>query len=143
MKNWSCSLCSFINHIDLGVCEVCEQKKYVPEINSLKANVVVQPTTNSGSDLFSLLVIALTKSPVSSQLCSPPALFFSQRDSFGSEWSCGYRNIQMMYSSLKHIPLYRNSLFNCDGCIPDVMEIQRWIELAWMSGFDAEVDFFH
>jgi hypothetical protein len=139
IANWSCSQCSFINHEDLEICEVCELKKSIAVEN--ESNIISTATTCSLSGLFSLLVTSLNRSRVSYQLCSPTTLHFSQRNSFGSEWSCGYRNIQMLCSSLRQIPLYRNSLFNCDGIVPDIEEIQRWIELAWMSGFDVEVHF--
>ena len=60
----------------------------------------------------------------------------SQRRGFGSKWSCGYRNVQMLSSALIKIPQYKEVLFGGSGCIPDIPGLQRWIEEAWEEGFD-------
>jgi hypothetical protein len=53
-------------------------------------------------------------------------------------WSCGYRNIQMLASSLMTDPTYKAVLFGGCGFIPDIPSIQMWIERAWRLGFDPE-----
>ncbi len=70
-------------------------------------------------------------------LCSP-CLHISQRGTEGYDWSCGYRNIQMMCHALLNHPTidYRSRMFNGKGDIPDVNGIQSWIEKAWADGFD-------
>lgn len=73
------------------------------------------------------------------QICSPPCDHYSQKGAFGAKWSCGYRNIQMLCSSLMQIEEYKGALFEKNGQIPDIKSIQRWIELAWAAGFDREV----
>lgn len=57
----------------------------------------------------------------------------------GGEWSCGYRNIQMLCHTLMSLPSYRRILFNGNGEVPDVHGLQAWIEKAWSNGFDVEV----
>lgn len=63
----------------------------------------------------------------------------TQLGSFGARWSCGYRNIQMLCSSLMQIPQYREVLFGGSGRIPSVWDLQGLIEKAWRAGFDPEV----
>ncbi|KAF8777998.1 Zinc finger-containing ubiquitin peptidase 1 [Argiope bruennichi] len=48
-------------------------------------------------------------------------------------WGCGYRNIQMMLSSLVHNTKYNSKLFNGRFAISKLQEL---IENAWRQGFD-------
>jgi hypothetical protein len=45
----------------------------------------------------------------------------------------------MLCSSLVQVPAYEAALFNRDGRIPDVAQLQGWIERAWAAGFDVQV----
>lgn len=63
----------------------------------------------------------------------------TQRGVYGSHWSCGYRNIQMLCISLMQLPQYASCLFHGSGKIPDLLGIQGWIENAWLDGFDPVV----
>eukprot|EP01038_Epipyxis_sp_PR26KG_P008653 gene8653-11696_t len=63
---------------------------------------------------------------------------FTQKGQVGWQWSCGYRNIQMICSSLLKYPQFYNVLFNGNGKIPSISELQIWIENAWLAGFDPE-----
>lgn len=53
-------------------------------------------------------------------------------------WSCGYRNAQMLFSSLRHLEAY--SHLNDPSLdlppIPTIKELQNIIEIAWNSGYD-------
>lgn len=71
-------------------------------------------------------------------MCFPYPHHISQKHHFGASWSCGYRNIQMLCSSLFQIPLYRAALFHGDGEIPTIEGLQYWIEKAWEAGFDTD-----
>lgn len=51
-------------------------------------------------------------------------------------WGCGYRNIQMMLSSLVHSTKYSHRLFNGRLAIPSISKLQELIESAWRQGFD-------
>jgi hypothetical protein len=54
-------------------------------------------------------------------------------------WSCGYKNFQMLLSSLRHDPQYSNHLFGpTNRDIPSVSYLQNLIEKAWSAGFDSE-----
>lgn len=70
------------------------------------------------------------------RLCSP-CQHITQRRTEGTDWACGYRNIQMLILSLNQIAAYRTRMFNGDGEIPDVHGLQSWIERAWAAGFDS------
>ena len=64
-------------------------------------------------------------------------IHFEQQD----EWSCGYRNLQMLLSSiLPNIPT-THSLFKENGnhkVIPNIIELQRLFEMSWREGFDRD-----
>lgn len=64
------------------------------------------------------------------RLCSP-CTHVSQKGTEGFDWSCGYRNIEMLCSSLVKHPEYKACLFDGSGNIPSVHGIQSWIEKAW------------
>ncbi|XP_078697915.1 zinc finger-containing ubiquitin peptidase 1-like [Branchiostoma floridae x Branchiostoma belcheri] len=53
-------------------------------------------------------------------------------------WGCGYRNIQMMLSSLFRDPVYRDVLVKTVSFMPSIPKIQQMIEEAWGRGFDRE-----
>ena len=77
--------------------------------------------------------------PHSYKLCFPYCGHVSQKGTYGSGWSCGYRNIQMLCCSLLQVPEYKAVMFDGSGKLPDIPTIQHWIEVAWRDGFDAEV----
>jgi hypothetical protein len=55
-------------------------------------------------------------------------------------WACGYKNFQMLLSSLRHDPQYSTQLFGHDATnydIPSVSHLQKLIEKAWTAGFDS------
>ncbi|KAI8540564.1 hypothetical protein RHMOL_Rhmol09G0272900 [Rhododendron molle] len=53
-------------------------------------------------------------------------------------WGCGWRNIQMLSS---HLLMRRQDarevLFGGAGYVPDIVSLQRWLEIAWERGFDS------
>uniref|UniRef100_A0A2L2YQB0 Zinc finger-containing ubiquitin peptidase 1 n=1 Tax=Parasteatoda tepidariorum TaxID=114398 RepID=A0A2L2YQB0_PARTP len=49
---------------------------------------------------------------------------------------CGYRNIQMMLSSLINSTKYSTRLFNGRFAMPSISKLQELIEGAWRQGFD-------
>ncbi|WOK95365.1 hypothetical protein Cni_G04072 [Canna indica] len=53
-------------------------------------------------------------------------------------WGCGWRNIQMLSSHmLVHIPDATDAMFGGSGFVPDILSLQRWLEIAWKRGFDT------
>ncbi|BFI39678.1 zinc finger-containing ubiquitin peptidase 1 [Marchantia polymorpha subsp. ruderalis] len=57
-------------------------------------------------------------------------------DDFG--WGCGWRNIQIMCSFLLSQDCEaKDALFHGAGFVPDIPALQRWLEIAWMKGFDT------
>ncbi|XP_022107620.1 zinc finger with UFM1-specific peptidase domain protein-like [Acanthaster planci] len=59
--------------------------------------------------------------------------------SYGDKgWGCGYRNLQMLLSSLVHIDDYRQVLFSGRNAIPSISKLQQLIESAWAKGFDLQ-----
>ncbi|KAK8754435.1 hypothetical protein OTU49_016266 [Cherax quadricarinatus] len=53
-------------------------------------------------------------------------------------WGCGYRNIQMLLSSLQHHTGYYARLFSGPNLMPSISQIQKLIEQAWRNGFDLQ-----
>ncbi|XP_013890081.1 zinc finger with UFM1-specific peptidase domain protein, partial [Austrofundulus limnaeus] len=51
-------------------------------------------------------------------------------------WGCGYRNFQMLFSSLKMIDTYSSLLQ--DKVVPCIPRIQSMIEEAWKEGLDPQ-----
>ncbi|RZR86154.1 hypothetical protein BHM03_00013303 [Ensete ventricosum] len=53
-------------------------------------------------------------------------------------WGCGWRNIQMLSSHLLvQRPDARDVMFGGSGFVPDILSLQRWLEIAWKRGFDT------
>ena len=161
-QNWSCSWCSFSNHPDLVLCEICEREKTVINQNSIPVSssssdkvsdmnatadnsleveraVFQMDDCSCTSGIMELLKKVLLQNRMTFSLSWPYCSHFSQRNSFGASWSCGYRNVQMIASSLMQIPVYREKLFSGKGRMPNIRIIQQWIEEAWKEGFDVEV----
>lgn len=161
---WACSACTFLNYRDLIECEMCSTAKssssptsaewtrpYAGSSSSSSAQEVVGnchghrkcSSEAAGSidneDIMSLLQDALQRDQRQFTLCLPRPLHQTQRFSYGAQWSCGYRNIQMLCSALIQIDEYRQVLFAGDGVIPSIGSLQAWIERAWGAGFDPEV----
>lgn len=65
-------------------------------------------------------------------------------------WGCGYRNAQMLLSSIRHSSAYRDLLLSRSGAapsqsddrtmagLPGIKEMQEVIEKAWKEGFDPD-----
>ncbi|BGP45145.1 hypothetical protein JCM10450v2_000962 [Rhodotorula kratochvilovae] len=62
-------------------------------------------------------------------------------------WGCGYKNAQMIFSSLRHLPQYaahfastspRSGSGESPGPVPTIREWQEMIEQAWAAGFDPD-----
>lgn len=83
-------------------------------------------------------------------IATPFPHHITQVNKYGAAWSCGYRNIQMLCSSLIQLRDYRRVLFHGqfnhmeDGNQAalavkqmEIVELQQWIETAWKAGFDT------
>ncbi|XP_014667396.1 PREDICTED: zinc finger with UFM1-specific peptidase domain protein-like [Priapulus caudatus] len=69
-------------------------------------------------------------------LCATAAHFASTAADRG--WACGYRNAQMLLSSVARWPGVAARAFPAAAaCVPTVAELQREIEAGWAAGFDA------
>lgn len=123
-------MCTYENHALLELCEICGGKRSSPETEkdaSLPKIHLIQSNEADGivPKIADLLVTSLSYNSnkngskgvlrgvskgqtiqcrVSNQLCN----FYSQRGQYGAKWSCGYRNIQMLCSSLMKLPEYRH-----------------------------------
>lgn len=61
--------------------------------------------------------------------------------SYGDKgWGCGYRNIQMLLSSLFQNPNYSEMLRAAIGSnsMPSISRLQKMVESAWAQGFDVQ-----
>lgn len=164
-NSWRCPKCSFDNHPDLPTCEVCDYSFLAVKTPSNASAPSLENTTaipflgdystvpekyseNISTELFRqrgettglipLLDNFFARNQIAGALCSRCS-HFTQLGTYGSKWSCGYRNIQMLCSTLIAIPTYRRVLFNGSGVVPSIEVLQQWIEKAWSDGFDTEV----
>lgn len=66
--------------------------------------------------------------------------------SYGDKgWGCGYRNLQMLLSSLLQNTLYNEAIYSAWGqhgpsrtAMPSISRLQRMVEAAWADGFDTQ-----
>ena len=65
------------------------------------------------------------------------AAHVSQVNAPGSSWACGWRNLQTLLSALMEEPVYRATICEGTGVLPDICTLQRQLERAWRLGFDA------
>lgn len=60
-------------------------------------------------------------------------------------WGCGYRNMQMLLSSLLQNTMYNEALYSAWGnhgpsrsAMPSISRLQQMVEAAWAQGFDVQ-----
>ncbi len=71
------------------------------------------------------------------RLCSTCDYFSS--GFIDSGYGCGYRNTQMLFSSIREDPTLKDVVFNNSNTrMPSITKIQSLIESAWSKGFDLE-----
>ena len=161
-----CVRCTFANNYLMEYCELCEAELPRPvcdfhsvtitelsSISSRLTSAIDENTINPKAVLFPIVsqkdtsvtngLIELIELRVMHQkgirkyrLCSPTSHLSQVQSVEGIHWSCGYRNIQILCTSLIQVPKFRQLLFNKDGDIPSIYGIQAWIEKAWKDGFD-------
>ncbi|TSN21181.1 Zinc finger with UFM1-specific peptidase domain protein [Bagarius yarrelli] len=68
-------------------------------------------------------------------LCSESEHFSSSDGDRG--WGCGYRNFQMLLSSLQRLEQY-NTLHTLPESFPSIPRVQTLIEAAWAEGIDPQ-----
>ncbi|KAM3959680.1 zinc finger-containing ubiquitin peptidase 1 [Aphomia sociella] len=81
---------------------------------------------------------AQNPSIVKTYLCSGVDHYASTYGDRG--WGCGYRNMQMVLSSLLKNPQYASLLggvVECE-CVPSIPRLQLLVESAWKMGFDTQ-----
>ncbi|KAG6458218.1 zinc finger-containing ubiquitin peptidase 1 [Manduca sexta] len=83
---------------------------------------------------------AQNPSIVKTYLCSAVDHYASTYGDRG--WGCGYRNMQMLLSSLMKHPPYADLLKCTDErdceCVPSIPRLQLLVERAWQKGFDTQ-----
>lgn len=156
VKN-ECKVCTLKNDAGVTVCILCSAPLSTLATSLLQDKIVYDITNDIGgvtmfyfvfhnflldSNLIPLLEKCLrsgiekkTSFALSSFIEHYSQRQISETNLKGDTWTCGYRNILMMLSSLSlspyHAPFSEYSL--------DVFSIQKIIEQAWKSGFDSEV----
>jgi hypothetical protein len=163
--NIECPHCTFRNSKGVKHCEACagtlKRKRndspdeifdrelrlnypsHLLTVDSEEKVFQVQPQASVTEGIIPLIreVLEEDQSLKAFRLCSATCPHVSQKKvSVGGDWSCGYRNIQMICHSLMALPSYRRALFNGSGEVPDVQGLQAWVDKAWASGFDREVN---
>ncbi|XP_037047580.1 zinc finger-containing ubiquitin peptidase 1-like isoform X2 [Bradysia coprophila] len=78
------------------------------------------------------------------------SLLCSSVDHYGSSygdkgWGCGYRNLQMLLSSLLQNTTYNEAIYSAWGthgpsrtAMPSISRLQKMVEAAWTRGFDVQ-----
>jgi hypothetical protein len=127
-----CKLCKEFGHWMTS----CQNKQSNDNVNSM--DIIYQTYTEGIIELLREVLCRQKKEKeIYFKICSP-LTFISQKGTEGENWSCGYRNIQMLCTSLLQIPSYRRVMFDQSGEVPSVHGLQSWIEKAWREGFDEE-----
>ena len=104
---------------------------------------LVEEMSGKTSAVFSRLSAACRRSVFAGKasgaryVLSRSAAHYEQSRS-GRTWDCGYRNIQILTSSLMQEDDYATRLFNGCGFVPNIDGIQAQLEAAWAHGFDRE-----
>ncbi|EGG02582.1 uncharacterized protein MELLADRAFT_110040 [Melampsora larici-populina 98AG31] len=143
-----------------------------------KQNPSIKPTSKSQVNGVANLLIHIEKLLVqsisdgrirSAVVCNPDVLYIrtssslTDRGASDLTWGCGYRNIQMLFSAVRHLEAYRQALTSHPELnsqsplqaelsnkrpstshnvgdpieIPSIQSWQRIIEEAWKKGFDT------
>lgn len=68
------------------------------------------------------------------KLCKNELIQVKQMDSF----SCGYRSLQMVLSSLLKNDCFKDKIFLGISKLPSVFTLQQFLLNAWYAGFDEE-----
>ncbi|CAF0752274.1 unnamed protein product [Adineta steineri] len=120
------------------------QQKYDEYKNKLD-EMIAQPIERMESRSTGLIQI-ISRLPMSNildrRLCNPGCDHMSSTW-LDQGWACGYKNFQMLLSSLRNDSQYSMHLFGHDATnqinddIPSVSYLQKLIEKAWTAGFDS------
>ena len=143
MDSWSCSLCTFKNNLLLPHCEICDSLRdpSTPAGQSNNSSVMCNAKPSATTSVSSIAqnvnfhhficdgIMASIQETFSHELSKkrgaistfrlsyPVCNHYSQKGSHGARWSCGYRNIQMVSSSLMQLPEYRFDLMKASCAI--------------------------
>ncbi|XP_063829192.1 zinc finger-containing ubiquitin peptidase 1-like [Ostrinia nubilalis] len=117
---------------------------YERSVGLRKASALGRDTGSSKTNgILERIAQLNTQNPsiVKTYLCSAVDHYASTYGDRG--WGCGYRNMQMVLSSLLKHPPYAALLGgagerDCD-CVPSIPRLQLLVERAWQLGFDTQV----
>ncbi|XP_028782325.1 zinc finger-containing ubiquitin peptidase 1 isoform X1 [Neltuma alba] len=118
---------------DVGMCKMDEKKFCLIDLQMRSTFHEV------GGGLMALLRNCLESEPGDSKaILAGYVDHFQSIESEDVGWGCGWRNVQMLSSHLMaQRPEAREVLFGGSGFVPDISSLQRWLEIAWESGFDT------
>lgn len=120
------------NRIDI-VTYNYEKDQIENRLNSL----IDDGTTCSRGVIELIKSVPLNKSHIRRILCTNCSHYAS--GFIDSGYGCGYRNTQMILSSIREDPAFSDALFNNNNKnMPSITKIQQMIENAWNSGFDLD-----
>lgn len=90
-----------------------------------------------------LSLLSATSGVIKTYVCSGVDHYASSYGDRG--WGCGYRNLQMLLSSLLQNTSYNEALYSAWGAqgpsrtaMPSISRLQRLVEAAWAQGFDIQ-----
>jgi monoamine oxidase len=100
--------------------------------------IVTPDMLKSFHDYASCVSMMCLEASSSASTCST-VQHIQQRDN----WSCGFRNLQMIFSAIlphvpaNHVMFHRIPRRSPTPCIPSLLQLQQHMEAAWHEGFDA------
>lgn len=107
------------------------------EIENRVKSVFDDGSTCSTGIIDIIRTIQLNKFTTHRILCSSCDHFSIGSIDYG--YGCGYRNTQMLFTSIREDKTLKDILFNNNNTkIPSITKIQSLIENAWSKGFDVE-----
>lgn len=148
-----CAACTYINDVSEMTCVMCrtplQDGDDAPGTSFVRwppHQIVASQKSDSECGTSGIIEALLRvraeasqgRNPSTIHMVSPMDHYCQRQSDILGQWSCGYRNIQMLLGSLVANPTYRPYIFGGSGFVPQVQYIQRWIEAAWDAGFDPQ-----
>ena len=140
-----CPVCTLLSSVEVEVCAVCDHsfKRKAEKREGTTANISSRKTTKCDSTITPEQYFNLLKSrlgDVKFRVCSALHFISQTEDVSSSKWACGYRNIQMLCSSLVQCDAFSSTRLLAawnSKRLCSVEGVQQLIIEAWREGYDT------